>query len=168
MDSTNHQPEGVDGTEVLFRERLWPGIGICAFLSAMTISLGIAYGHAYGPSAGLLVGIGTTVLLVGSLFVNAPVVCVDNLVVRAGKARLPLRYTGEVRRLDRNAGRAAIRNNVNHQAYLLVRSWISDSLVITVIDTTDPHPYWQISSRRSKALLAAIESAKIKQGAPNE
>jgi len=168
MNSTNQQPEGVDGTEVLFHERLWPGFGICAFLSVMTMSLGIAYGHAYGSVAGLLVGIGATVFLVGSLFVNAPVVCVDNLVVRAGKARLPLRYTGEVRLINRQVGRAAVRNNVNHQAYLLVRSWISDSLLITVADTADPHPYWQISSRRPKALLAAIEAAKIKYGAPNE
>jgi hypothetical protein len=164
MNSSNQQPEGVDGTVLFFRERLFPGLGICAFVSAMTISLGVAYGHAYGTTTGLTVGTSTTLLVVGALFVKAPIIAVDNLVIRAGKARLPLQFTGEVRRLDVQATKLAIRENVHHQAYLLVRSWVSDSVVLTVTDTTDPHPYWQISTRKTEALLRAIDSAKSSSG----
>jgi len=167
MDSTIQEPEGVDGSTLLFSERLWPGLGICAFLVAMTGSLGIAYAHAYGTAAGLLVGFSSTFLILGSLFINAPVIRVDDLVLRAGKARLPLQYIGEIRRLDKLATKVAMRSNAHHQAYLLVRSWVPQSLVITVTDTTDPHPYWQISSRKIGALLGALESAKITNGGSN-
>ncbi len=167
MDSTSQQPEGVGGSSVLFNERLWPGLGICSFLTAMTISLGIAYAHAYGATAGLLVGTVSTALIIGSLFVNAPLIQVDELVLRAGKARLPLQYVGEIRQLDKGATKSAMRGNAHHQAYLLVRSWIPESLVVTVTDTSDPHPYWQISSRKIRALLSAVESAKIASGGTN-
>ena len=164
MNSSNQQPEGVDGTVLFFRERLFPGLGICAFVSAMTISLGVAYGHAYGTTTGLAVGTSTTLLVVGSLFINAPIIAVDNLVIRAGKARLPLQYTGEVRHLDQQSTKLAIRENAHHQAYLLVRSWVSDSIVLTVTDTTDPHPYWHISTRKIDDFLRAIDSAKSIRG----
>lgn len=167
MNSSSQQPEGTDGDVVLYRERLWPGVGICAFLSLMTVSLGIAYGHAYGTMAGFVVGVLSTTLLIGSMFLNSPIVQVDNLVVRAGKARLPLRFVGDLKFLDTQATRSAIRGNVHHQAYLLVRTWTPNSVLLTVTDTTDPHPYWHISSRDSKALLSAIETAKITYGGPD-
>jgi hypothetical protein len=168
MNSTTQQPEGVDGTVVQFSEHLWPGLGICAFLTAMTFSLGVAYGHAYGLFAGALVGLSSTALLIGSMFINAPLIRVDDLVLRVGKARLPVRYIGEIRRLDKSATKAAIRDYVHPQAHLLVKSWVSESLVITVTDTTDPHPYWQISTRKAAACLTAIELAKTRIGAPND
>jgi len=164
MDITKQQPEGVDGSIVLFRERLWPGLGICLFLTVMTASLGIAYGHAYGSVAGLLVGFTSTGLVVGSLFINAPIIAVDELVIRAGKARLPLKFAGDVRALDKAATAAAVRETAHRQAYLLVRSWIRDSIVITVTDTSDPHPYWQVSTRKLTELTRAIDSAKITHG----
>lgn len=167
MNSSNQQPEGVDGTVMFFRERLLPGFGICAFISVMTISLGVAYGHAYGTTTGLAVGTLTTLLVVGGLFVNAPIIAVDDHVIRAGKARLPLQYTGEVRHLDQQATKLALRENAHHQAYLLVRSWVNDSIVLTVTDTTDPHPYWQISTRKTDELLRAIDSAKQINGEHN-
>ena len=167
MNSSSQQPEGTDGSIVLFSERLWPGVGICSFLTAMTVSLGVAYGHAYGPKSGFLVGFVSTVLILGSLFINAPLIRVDDVALRAGKARLPLRYLGEIRHLDKVATKASVRTNAHAQAYLLVRSWVSDSVVITVSDTTDPHPYWQISSRRINALLSALDSAKIASGGAN-
>jgi len=167
MNTVSQQPEGLGGTLVFYRERLWPGIGVSGFISAMTISLGIAYGHAYGPLAGTLVGISSTALLVGSLFASAPIVSVDDLVFRAGKARLPLRYVGEVRTLDQATTRSAIRENVHHQAYLLVRNWVPESVVIAVDDEADPHPYWHISTRNPKALRTAIDSARISYGSKN-
>jgi len=139
-------------------------LGICLFLTVMTASLGIAYGHAYGSFAGLLVGLTSTGLVIGSLFINAPRIAVDDLVIRAGKARLPLKFAGDVRALDKAATAAAIRETAHRQAYLLVRSWIRDSIVITVTDTSDPHPYWQVSTRKLAELTRAIESAKITHG----
>jgi len=168
MNNTSQQPEGVDGTVVQFSERLWPGFGICSFLMAMTVSLGIAYGHAYGTSAGIIVGFTSSALLVGSMFVNSPLIRIDELVLRVGKARLPLKYVGEVRRLDKATTKSAMRNHAHPQAYLLVKSWVPDSMVITVTDTTDPHPYWQFSSRKAEALFTALESAKAKEGISND
>lgn len=167
MSSSTQQPEGQDGSEIYFSERLWPGLGVCAFITLMTASLGIAYGHAYGTSVGLLVGILSTAFVVGSLFLTAPLIRVDNLVLRAGKARLPIRFIGEVHRLDKESTKNAIRSNAHSQAFLVVRSWVNESILVTVTDITDPHPYWQISSRKISTLIKSIESAKMNTGGSN-
>jgi len=168
MNSSRQQPEGQDGSINYYSERLWPGIGICAFLTLMTVSLGIAYGHAYGNAIGFLIGTFSTLLAVGSLFLTAPVIRVDDQVLRAGKARLPLRFVGAVHSLDKSATKTALRSTAHRQAFLLVRSWIDDSIVVTVTDTSDPHPYWHLSSRKIEALLNSIESAKMATGGPDD
>ena len=168
MNSRTQHGEGVDGETVCYQERLWPGVGGCLFVLLMTASVGIAYGHAYGRIVGLAVGILVTTVAIGLMLVNSPIVRVDDRVLRVGKARLPLCYIGNVRRLDEAATQAAFREHLHHQAFLTLRSWIKESVIVTVTDTQDPHPYWQISSRRSTALTAAIEQAVTKSGGRNE
>jgi len=168
MNSRTQHGEGVDGETVCYQERLWPGVGGCLFVLLMTASVGIAYGHAYGRLVGLAVGILASALALGLMLVNSPIVRVDERVLRVGKARLPLRHIGNVSRLDAAATQAAFRERSHHQSFLTLRSWIKESVIVTVTDTQDPHPYWQISSRRSTALSVAIEQAVTKSGGRNE
>lgn len=164
MNSNLEHIEGVDGDSAFYQERLWPGPGGALFVLFMTASVGIAYGHAYGLRAGCAVGIFTSSIALGLMFVNSPIVRVDERVLQVGKARLPLSCVGNVSRLDRTATKASFRDRSHHQAFFALRSWISESVIVTVTDTQDPHPYWQISSRRSAQLSVAITQAATNSG----
>ena len=88
--------EGVDGKNPVYQERLWPSLGQWTFAYIMTISLGIAYGQAYGYDLGVIVAIVATLIVTVALFVNTPLIQIDELNFRVGRARLPLQFVGKI------------------------------------------------------------------------
>lgn len=152
--------EGVDGKSPVFRERLWPSLGMWVFAFIMTASLGIAYGRAYGSDLGLLVGISSTLAVAIGIVVNTPLIQIDELNFRAGRARLPLKYVGQVQQLDELQSRRARSTDANANAHFQLRGGIKNSVIVEVTDREDPHPYWQVSTRRPDELMAALTTAK--------
>jgi hypothetical protein len=152
--------EGVDGKNPVFQERLWPSLGMWVFAFIMTTSLGIAYGQAYGSQLGLFVAIFTTLAIAIGLVVNTPLIQIDELNFRAGRARLPLAYVGKIQKLDDQQSRRARSTDANSNAHFQLRGGIKNTVIIEVTDPQDPHPYWQISTRNPDLLIAVLSSAK--------
>ena len=95
--------EGRDGTTVTYRERLSPPWWVWTLGALFAGGVGVAYGFALGPVAGMAaataLALGTGLLLVASTVT----ISVDECVLRVGRARLPVRFAGEVTTLDPEA-----------------------------------------------------------------
>jgi hypothetical protein len=152
--------EGVDGEKPVFQERLWPPLGFLVVALIMTSSLGIAYGRAYGTELGLMVAVATTLAATLGLIVNTPLIQIDELNFRAGRARLPLKFVGKIQILDDEQTRRARSTDANSNAHFQLRGGINCSVIIEVTDPLDPHPYWQVSTRKPDLLFAALTNAK--------
>jgi hypothetical protein len=152
--------EGVDGKNPVFQERLWPSLGQWTFAFIMTVSLGIAYGRAYGNDLGLIVAITTTLAAAVGIAVNTPLIQIDELNFRVGRARLPLQYVGKLQKLDDQQSRRARSTDANSNAHFQLRGGIKNTVIVEVTDPQDPHPYWQVSTRKPDALIAALNNAK--------
>jgi hypothetical protein len=50
--------------------------------------------------------------------------------------------------------------DANSNAHFQLRGGINCSVIIEVTDPLDPHPYWQVSTRKPDLLLAALNRAK--------
>lgn len=152
-------PETAEPAKVHYVERLRPSPWLWVIAVAAGLFLGVAYGFALGPVAGLitfgvLVGIGGWLVI--RLFA---VVRVDERHLRAGRASLPVQYIGRVRALDSAATAAARGPGGDANAFLLLRNgYAKTSVAVEVTDPRDPHSYWLISSRRPEALASAIMS----------
>jgi hypothetical protein len=151
--------EGIDGKTPVFRERLWPSVGQWVFVLVMTSSLGIAYGRAYGNDLGLMVGIAATILLGIGIVVNTPLIQIDELNFRVGRARLPLQFVGIIQKLDDQQSRRARSTDANSNAHFQLRGGIKNTVIVEVTDPQDPHPYWQVSTRKPDELIAALQKA---------
>jgi hypothetical protein len=152
--------EGIDGNKPVFQERLWPPFGFLVVALIMTSSLGIAYGRAYGNQIGLMVAVATTLAAAIGLIINTPLIQIDELNFRAGRARLPLKFVGKIQKLDDEQSRRARSTDANSNAYFQLRGGIKGSVIVEVTDPQDPHPYWQVSTRKPDLLLAALTNAK--------
>lgn len=152
--------EGVDGKSPVFQERLWPSLGQWVFAFIMTSSLGIAYGRAFGADLGTLVGIAATLVVAIGLVVNTPLIQIDELNFRVGRARLPLQYVGKIQKLDKDHSRRARSVDADSNAHFQLRGGIKNTVIVEVTDPQDPHPYWQISTRNPDALITALNAAK--------
>lgn len=154
--NSSYFPEGIDGKSVIYRERLIPGLFAWLLIPVMTISLGIAYGDVYGIVFGISIAIGGTVLLYLLMFFSSPVISVDELVLRVGNARLPRKFVQNPQLLDKIQTLKTRRIPAPKNAYLVMRASINESVLVQVGDLTDPHPYWQFSTRNPGQLLAAL------------
>lgn len=152
--------EGRDGVHPTYRERLMAPWWAWLLAAVFTLSVAVAYEFALGPGpaavAVVLVGGGAAALLL----TTSSVLSVDECVVRAGRARLPLRFVGDVEALDAEASARARTREFNPSAFLVLRTWASGKSVrIAVTDPHDPHPYWLISTRDPQRFAAAIRAA---------
>jgi Protein of unknown function (DUF3093) len=152
--------EGVDGTVVSYRERLHAPWWVWVIVVALTGSLGIAYGYPLGAAAGLLVFSASTALGAWWLLATAPLVVVDDRVLRAGRARLPLRCAGRIAPLDGAQTRDARGRLADPAAYLCMRGWVSTAVLVEVEDPADPHPYWLVSTRDAHRLAPLLAAAR--------
>lgn len=152
--------EGRDGTRTTYSERLWAPVWAWLLPPALVSVVAIAYGSAYGALLGwLLLGFGTAIGW-WALAAWSPLVRVDDRVLRAGRARLPLRYAGPPEALIGQAFREEVRSG-DARAYVVVRPWATRSGVsVPVTDLEDPHPRWLVASRHPERLAAALESAR--------
>lgn len=152
--------EGADGTTLAYRERLhapWPVWLITIALSGM---LGVAYGYPLGLTAGVVTFLLVQGLACWLLLATAPLLVVDDRVLRAGRARLPLRYVGRVAPLDPEQSREVRGPRADSAAYLCTRGWISRTVLVEVDDTDDPHPYWLVSTRHGERLAPILAAAR--------
>jgi hypothetical protein len=79
--------------------------------------------------------------------------------LRAGEARLPLRFVGHVDVVPREHKQAALGPDLDPSAFLLHRAWIGPVVRIEVTDPDSDTPYWVVSSRNPDALVAALRPA---------
>lgn len=152
--------EGLDGTQEFYREVLRPSGGAWAALLGLALMLGAAYLVALGPLAALIAIVALVGL--GAFWFSRlrTVVRVDDRVVRAGAARLPLNYVGRVRALDAEESAIARSSGADANAYLVLRvGYARTSVAVEVTDPRDPHTYWLISTRHPERLVSAIMEA---------
>lgn len=142
-----------------FRERLLPGVGgfaaILGFAFVTFVALSVVSLRAAWVT-GVVVGVAGLV----AAWLTAPVVAVRDGELHAGRAHLPARLLGPVEVLDRDGVRATMGPGYDPRAFVCLRAWIGGAVVAPVTDPADPTPTWLISSRRPRALAAAIEAAR--------
>jgi len=158
--------EGVDGTQLAYRERLHAPWAVWVVVTLLVGTLAVAYGHTLGPAAGVVTFVVAEALVAWWLLATAPTVVVDDLVLRAGRARLPVRYAGRIAPLDPQQTRDARGRLADPAAYLCTRGWISTSVLVEVDDPDDPHPYWLVSTRHGHALALALAAVRDVARAP--
>ncbi|QEO10180.1 DUF3093 domain-containing protein [Protaetiibacter larvae] len=138
-----------------YSERLTPSLWV--FLAtALVVPASLLVFLPISILAGCLVAVGLYGAIVAVLVATTPTVAVAGDTLRAGRARLPLRFVADVRVAT---GADAVRERgvgLHADAWLLIRGWIPGLVRVELADPDDPTPYWIISSRHPEELAAAI------------
>lgn len=143
-----------------YRERLSVPIRWWAQGTMLVASLWLAVIVAV-PGAVAWAVTGAAVALMAALFLTygAALVSVEDGWFRAGRARVEVRFVGEVVPLDAEATRLVAGRDADARAYLLLRPYRKKAVKVSLRDPADPTPYWLVSTRRPDALAAALTRA---------
>jgi len=139
-----------------YAERLWAPWSLLAVSTALTASLGVAFGYPLGVPVGLATFAISEGLVVWVLLRASGRLSVADGVLTAGRARLPLTAVGAATPLDRTEAALLRGRGADARAYLFLRPWAPLAVRVDVDDPLDPTPYWYISTRHPDELAAAI------------
>ncbi len=142
----------------VFRERLLPPWWVFGIVLALIAMVAIAYGAAIDPWFG-----GVTFACGGFsvswlLWLTSPVVEVTETALTAGRARLPRSSIEGAVVLDGAAASAHRGPLADARTFVLLRPWrASTAVLVTLDDSTDPHPTWILTSKHPDELVRALQ-----------
>jgi hypothetical protein len=147
-------PEGYD-------ERLGVPLRWWALATMFLASLLVAFLVAT-PLWVALTGTGVLVVALVTVFVayGSARVTVEDGMLRAGRARIPVSALGDVQTLDAESARLLAGRHADARAYLLIRPYVRRAVRVDVTDPADPAPYWLVATRRPHRLAAALVAAR--------
>jgi len=113
------------------------------------------------PLGVALLAVAALVLLSTVWFVSygSARLAVTDRTFRAGRARIPVSLLAEPRALTAEETWQAAGPGADARAYLVLRPYVRESVLVRVVDPADPAPYWLVSSRRPEQLTAALTVA---------
>ena len=83
-------------------------------------------------------------------------VTVEDGMLTAGRARIPVDQLGVPVAHDAAASRRLAGVDADARAYLLLRPYVSRSVQVPVTDPADPTPYWLVCTRHPEDLARAL------------
>lgn len=153
---------GLDGSmsdsPVLFRERLSPAPWVYLATALMLPAVFFIVLPIDVVGAAITSVVVYALILLG-LSATTPELRVEAGELRAGTARIPLSFVGEVTGFREEEAFLARGQRLDTRAWLLLRGWIDPVARIEITDPDDPAPYWLVSTRRPEALAAAIAAS---------
>lgn len=138
-----------------YRERLWPAPWI-ALVAALAVPASLLTFAPISWLVGGLVGVALASGVVLLAALSAPTIVVVDGMLRAGSARVPLSFVGDVTAARGDDARQARGPRLDARAFLVLRPDIDPVLRVDLTDPDDPVPYWLLSTRRPELLAAAI------------
>jgi hypothetical protein len=142
-----------------FRERLVPGPGTLVAILLLLPAVWIIV-LPLSPAVGAVLAVLVTAAAEAVILLTAPVVSVGDGVLTAGKARIPVSFTGATEAFRGRDATAARGPGLDARAFTLFRGWVDPVVRIALTDPDDPAPYWLVSSRRPEQLRAALAAER--------
>jgi hypothetical protein len=147
----------------VFRERLTAPWSLWFAAFALSASLGIAYAAPFSLEIGVVAFALAFGVAAFGLIRSVPVIEVRDGVLHAGIATLPLDCIGPITALDAEQARILRGPGADPFAWMVLRGWIPTAVRIDVDDPEDDTPYWYVSTRRPRDLMAALTTASVDQ-----
>ena len=148
-------------SNIVYRERIWPGLGFPSFLLFMGVSLAIAYQRAYDGHIGAIIITISLLLTCAITFASAPVLEISPTELQLGKAHIERIHLGKTSILDNIQSRHALGKGAHSGALSVTRSGIEATIIVEILDESDPHPYWIFSTRKPQLVLKALGSSGV-------
>ncbi len=141
--------------EIRFRERLTPSVWVFV-ATGLVVPASLLVFLPIDTTVGIVVALGLYGVIVAALLATTPTVTVTDSEVRAGPARVPRDLISDAEAFEGAEARWQRGPGLDARAWLLIRGWITPVVRMELDDPDDPVPYWLISTRRPRELVAAL------------
>ena len=111
---------------------------------------------------GLWIGLGIVGLALVGIWFGSPVIEVDAQGLSVNDIELPHRNIGAVEVISAAQAFEERGPKLNPAAFTRFQASVKSMVKVTVLDDSDPTPYWLFSTRNPEALKQALEQSRVK------
>lgn len=140
-----------------YSERLWPSPWL--YLALLLLVPGVMLLlMPINSTLGMILAPVIYVLVGGLVTLSSPKLEVTEAHFSAGRATIPTEFLGRAVVLDREDLQATLGPKADARAYSVVRGWVHQGVKVENLDSSDPAPYWLVTTRFPERLCAALGS----------
>ena len=154
----------ISETQVLFRERVLPGVSFFLVLQVIGPSVGVAL-WPVNPVLAVSCGIVAAMAATGLAFASSPIIEVrktdQGSLLKVRGARLPLRFIQNAELIPSERKPVERGPALNANAFTVFQLGASDLVKVYLNDPNDPAPYWLFSSRKGEELSRVLSAGKL-------
>jgi hypothetical protein len=149
------KPLETDG--IVYKERVIPNIGtfVATFLLLPAIAV---VSEPIDIGIGLVIGVVAVLGIWISLIVMAPVITVEEGILKVAKAQIPLKNLGEIQVISEDEIFEERGPRLHHLAFKVFQGTVKTGIKVSINDTNDPTPYWLFSTRKPEELAEALRN----------
>ncbi len=147
---------------VLFRETIYPSLGVTFSLIALDLAMTFALWAALGETLALAFLL--VALILSSLWWRSVIhrTSLDNEFLYVNQARIERRFLGRAEALDSVRWSKRVGVDFDPRLFHAHKFWMKSGVEVEIADPQDPHPSWLIGSKAESELAEAL-----KPGGPN-
>jgi hypothetical protein len=145
-------------SQVIYKEVIRPPFWLIAFIYFMLFSLVLAIWAAFDNAIAINAFAIAIALGLVAIYMATKTILISDGELRVGKAHIPLHFLGESELIGKKEFVRARTRGADPAAFFALTFWVSEGIKIEIRDAQDPTPYWLISTRKAKALQAALKS----------
>ncbi|MCI4010274.1 DUF3093 domain-containing protein [Brevibacterium sp. ZH18] len=142
-------------THVIYTEKLRPSIGMWALIVLAAASTALMVLPVWKLGI-VILPVVSFIILAWWLRSMGYSIIVTERQLFVGDAHIDRQYITDAIGYDAEGAREARGTGLDARAFLLIRPWAKCAVRINIDDTTDPTPYWLISSRNPVEFAAAL------------
>lgn len=104
----------------------------------------------------IVMALAVWLVVIATMLARSKRLVIREQIFTAGSAQIPLNLLGESEIIAPEAMQAQLGPQLDARAYLCFKSGKKGLVKITVSDKSDPTPYWLVSTKDPRALVAAL------------
>lgn len=140
---------------VLYSERVLPGLGIFAATFFLLPAIALVF-EPFDILLGITIGSIAVLAIWGSLIVLAPKIIITESSFQAGAAKIAKAYLGKAEVIGAERIFLERGPNLDPKSYRVFQGSVKAAVKIAIRDSSDPTPYWLISSRKPQRIAEIL------------
>ena len=104
----------------------------------------------------IVMALAVWLVVIATMLARSKRLVISEQIFTAGSAQIPLNLLGESEIIAPESMQAQLGPQLDARAYLCFKSGKKGLVKITVSDKSDPTPYWLVSTKDPRALVAAL------------
>jgi hypothetical protein len=139
-----------------YRERRWAPVSWLLIALAGALLLALSFSADGGALAVVLYGVVPVLSVLAVVALSRDELRVQDGVLHVPGARAPLTAFGPAEVLDRTQLRERMGIRAQRDAWIRVKPWLRQGVLLPVCDPEDETPYWLIGTRKPVDLAVAV------------